>query len=467
MDEIQKQFDELFEKIDSLYQTKTSSKFKITLKGAASNISNLIDILLRKSLIKEDVYRYDDENSEGGFFLPEEKNFSDADKGVVIFVRLKAMINALDAQSSSLPESLEFFGEEYTENCRKILDYFSFHNYMASNNINTRTLKELTDRIVNGSDEIFKKVVLDNLKLLSDNFNSIKLFLEDITRYKKEIYKSLIRFDVFPKLPSDFTEQNFQDNPTVFLKKLEDFMKINSHEIIYNKNWAPEAIKECFNVTDIDALEKIKNTFLSESEKNKIENEANSPREKLFKLIVSLAGTKSVIEEIYFNFDYNIKLIQSREKSFMEKIQEILMKLFNIQNQEDFFHIEYINPTTKSIQKDTINIHDFMTLVKKKILLFAEIGKPNSSVYFKIKRGTEDALFNFLEETYINLMLMKERFVSIDAELRLNTPKNIRSKIKDIRNQIENLNSLLNKIGEQRRKFIIEQENFLKPSKKK
>ncbi|HOV15194.1 MAG TPA: hypothetical protein PK771_12975 [Spirochaetota bacterium] len=255
------------------------------------------------------------------------------------------------------------------------------------------------------------------------------------------------------------------DSPEIYMKKLEDFMKVNCPDIVFNKMWIPEAIKECYNINDNDALEKIMSTFLSESEKQRIESNTNSPREKLIKLICSLANTSHALDEIYSNFDYNLKLITNRDKSFVEKLQDVLRKLFNITNQEEFFHIEYINPQTKVIQKDIINIHEFMTGIKKKIILFSEINKPTSSVALKIKRGTEDALFNFLEETYLGLVLMKERFLGVDTELRLNTPKAVRSKFRELKTSIDELSSIITKVGEQRRRFIVDQEHFFKNSK--
>ncbi|HPO48872.1 MAG TPA: hypothetical protein PLO89_00970 [Spirochaetota bacterium] len=393
------------------------------------------------------------------------KNFNENQKGAAICERLKAVVTALEYQASSIPDSLEYFDDKYLENSRKVLSYFAFNNYVSANNINTRTLKELTDKIVNGNDEVFKRVVQDNLKLLSDNFQSIQFFLEEITKFKKENYKFLIRFDIFPNLSKEFTEKLFRDNPEVYMKKLEEFIKTNSPDIEFNRMWAPEAIKDCYNLNDSDALEKLISSFLSDSEKQKLESAANSPREKLMKLIGNLASSKSVLDEIYSNFDHNFKLIRGREKSFSEKLQDVLRKIFNIANQDDFFQIEYINPANKKIQKDIIKIDEFMSSVKKKILLFSEISKPLSSVSGKIKKGTEEALFNFLEETYLSLLLMKERFMGLDTELRLNAPKNIRSKLREIKPSLDNLNKIVTGVGEHRRKFIVEQEHFFKNSK--
>jgi hypothetical protein len=465
MSEIEEKFNSFLEDVDNIYQSKKIPKFKVTLKGTANNISNLMDILIRKSLIKEDIYNYDSIKRET-FFLPEEKNFTDMDKPRMIYERLKATINAFEYVSINIPESLFDFTEEYLENCRKLLEYFAFHTISSANNVNTRTIKELTDRIINGNDEIFKKVIQDNLKLLNDSYLSIRNYLEDITKFKKEEFKIRIRYEVFPVLPMEFTQKFFDDNQATYLKKLEDYVKINLPAIQFNRLWGGEAVKDCYSVDENEALKKLQSQYLPDSEKAKADTGVHSPREKLLKIVYSLANSKSLLEPLYFDFDYNLKIINNREKSFVEKFQDFLRKIMNISDQSEFYHIEYLNPSTKTIQKDIVNINEFMVLIKKKIALFSEILKSNSSVAVKINKGTEESLYKFLEDGYINLLLMKERIIGLDAELRLSTQKKLKSKFRNITDSAKEFEAYLIKVGEQRRRYIIEQEDFHKQKKK-
>ncbi len=468
MSEILKEFEVVFEQIEEMYNSKKIPKFKTNFKGAAYNISNLMDILIRKSLIKEEKYDYLSDEEKEKFFLPEEKNFLESERPKVLYERLTALIRCLNYQAEKLPEDIDEVDEQYLENTRKILDYFSFHNYNSSNTgINTRSLKEITDKIMHGSDEIFKKIVYDNLKLLADSFHNIQLTIEEFTKYKKEKYKFKFRYYVFPFLPKDLNDKLFQENNSLYLKKIEEFMNSNVFEISYNRFWINEAIKECYTVNEIEVLEKLKKNFLSEAEKKKTESIIHSPREKLLKLIMALANTKTLLEELYHGVEYNFGLIKNREKGFMEKLQDFLKKILNIASDEEFFHIEYINPTNQAIQKDIINIKEFLESMKKKISLFSEISRPTSNIYQKISRGTEDALYKFMEDTYFSVLLMKERINGIDSELKINIPKKIRLKIRDLSSFIDGLTTILTTIGEQRRKFVMEQEAFMKKAIKK
>jgi len=463
MADVESQFFNVLQEADEEFQAKKFPKLKITLRGASTNISNLIDILIRKSLVKQDAYNYEEEKD--AFSLPEEKAFLEGERGRIMFDRLKATSNALEFMANSMPENLDGFTEEYINNLVKIISYFAFNNFSGANNINTRTLKELVDKIIGGNDEIFKKVMQDNLKLLVDTYNSLQNFLEDITKFKKEEYKTLIRFEVFPHLPPNINEKLFDENQMEYTNRLEEWMKVNNSDIVFNKLWIGEAIKDCYATDDQAAFEKLVSYYKLDPESHRGEGKAASPREKLIKIILNLANTKKNIEDIYYDFDHNLKLVKNREKSFLEKLQDMLMKIMNISNQEDFFHVEYINPATKTVQKDIININDFILAIKKKILLFTELTKSTSTVYAKIHRGTEDALYKFLEDSYIELLLMKERIIGLDAEIRLITNKAIKKRFRNLVNPVKDFDGALSKIGEQRRRFIIEQENFSKQKK--
>lgn len=462
MSDIIKSFETVYDQIDATYLSKKIPKFKYLLKGAESNINNLLELLVRKSFLKEDLYNYNSVDVETSFFLPEEKNFMESDRPAKIYERLKATAYALDFLSANIPETVDEITEKYLENCRRILDYASFHNLSSSSaGINTKSLKEIYDRVLSCQDDVYKKIVVDSIKILSDNFHTIQTTVEEITKYKKEKYKYNFRYKVFPILPQNMNEKLFKENQAQFLKNLEDFMNKELLSVKYNKFWVGEAIKECYNLNEIDFLERLKKNFLSDLEKKKTENIINSPREKLVKLIVNMANLKNYIEELYYDLDYNIKLIKTREKNFSEKLQDVVRKILNIANDEDYFHIEYINPSTKAIEKDVINVTEFLTMIKKKIALFTEILKPTSNIYVKVSRGTEDALYKFLDDTYFSILLLKERVLGIETEIKLNIPKKLRGKLRDLSSNAETLGSFVMKIGEQRRKFIISQEKFL------
>ena len=120
---MQKEYEEFFARVGVLYQAKKIPKLKTLLRGAVTNISNLTNLLVRKSILKENLYDYS-VNNERSFFLPEEKPFLENEKSRVIYDRLKAFVNALEFQASSLSGDMDSVTDLYLKNCQKILSYF-------------------------------------------------------------------------------------------------------------------------------------------------------------------------------------------------------------------------------------------------------------------------------------------------------------------------------------------------------
>lgn len=452
-----KNFDALFLRIDTIFQAKKLPKLKTLFRGTINNVSNLVNLMVRKSLLKENLYNYAD-TDESKFFLPEEKTFMDNEKASVIYDRLKAFIDAIDFQAANLLDDFDSISKKYIDNCIKLLHYFAFNNYTSqSSGVNTRTLREMTDRIMASKDQILRRIVQDNLKLLSDNFNRSQNLLDEILKYKKDKYKALIKFHVFPFLPEVFTEKLLMENPTEYLKKLEKFIASNSPNISFNKGWMIEAIKLCYSTTEDSYLEYLKKEYLSNESKPKPKVNIHSPREKLLLMIREIAATADILEDSYFRLDQNIKFIHDRKRNFLEQFVEILKKALNTQ-QDQYFHIEYIDPISKKIKNDSVNIHDFFLTIKKKIALFKEIMKPNSSVYNKINSGTEEALYKFMEDTYFDLLLTKERINGISGEIRLKVPRKDRTQLKEMIGVMEKFEDAMKKVGDKRRKYVIEQD---------
>jgi hypothetical protein len=457
-------FEAAFARIEAKFRVKKLPKLKTLIRGAINNISNLTNLLVRKSLLKENFYSYsDDDANSRGINLPEEKAFMDNERPRVIYDRLKAQMNALDYQANLLNEEMDSITEKYLDDMNKVLSYFAFHNLNLSTvGINTRTIKELTDRIITGNDQILKRVVLDNLKLLQDNFNKIKKNIDELMVFKKEKYKALIRFKVFPNLPKEFNEKLFQENPSQYLQKLEKFIALNNADIGFNKNWIAEAINACYKIKEEDSLKKITTMFLDDL--NKEDNPTHSiytPREKLLAIIKIISNSVNILEKLYVFTEQNIKLQSNRKKGFFEQIIDSFRKAMTSASQDDFFQLEYIHPINKSIQNDVININEFMLSIKKKILLFSNLTKEDSKVADKIKRGTEEALFKFIDETYFDMLLTKERILGINGEIRLRINKKLRQNLKDIGEPIEKFEEILKNISELRRKYVLDQEKYM------
>lgn len=452
------EFNSIFARIEAQFQLNKFPKLKLLFKNAINNITNLTNLLLRKSLLKDNFYGYTNEY-EYTFFLPEEKELIDKEKPRVMFERLKAFMNALDFQSNNLPSFMDSLSDEYIKNCQKCLSYFEFHNFKStSTSINTKILRTMIDRILTEKDQILKRVILDNLKLLEDNFIKIKYIIDDFIKFKKERYFSIIRFKVFPFLKEEFNEKLLHDNPSDFLNRLFRYMKQNTPDIVFNKEFIFEAIKSCYEISEKEALEKLKKELLNEVKVDKAKISILSPREKLFNIINYISNANLNLEKIYIMINQNLNFLHDRKKNIIEKILEMFKNSISSSHENNYFKIDYIDPSTKKIQNDTINISDFLINMKKKIVLFNEMLKPDSQIYKKIKASNEDSIYKFLEKTYFDLMLTKERIIGLDGEIRLKISKKNRSNLKEISEPVVKLNEILLKTGEMRRKYVMEEE---------
>ena len=103
-----------------------------------------------------------------------------------------------------------------------------------------------------------------------------------------------------------------------------------------------------------------------------------------------------------------------------------------------------------------------MGSIKKRIQTFEEILKPNTDANYKIKNGTNESLLKFLDSTYFSLLLLKERIISINLEIRAHASGMLKSKLRDLTASAQSLEQHLNLVGMKRRRFVMDQEQFNK-----
>jgi len=451
---VSEDFEALLEQLEAKYNNRTIPYFKNSLKSASNNLTNLIELLVRKSMIKQDMYNYKDSDNHNSFYLSEQKNFTEIERAKVMYDKIKELIGALDFQSTNALNDISDIDDEFLENSRRILDFIAFHNLNnPTAGIYTRTVNDMINKILSSNDQIMTRIMQDIIKLLTENYRSIQRLTEELTKFCKEKYKISIRLKLYPSLPGSFSPNNFNQNPQGYLAALKDYMQNNPTGIEYNQYWIQEAIRDSININDDEALEAVKSSFLSESEQKRADNKAKSPREALLVIIKNLSLAKDHLDDIYFKIDHNIKITQMQRKTLGEKIADVLKKILNTGTSDEFFQIEYINPITKKIEKDTVNIQDFLISIKKQVALLSQISKPTSPIYLKIKNATEESIFKFFKDTFLNIILIKERLVGIDGEFRLRYSNKLKKKFKSISEPIENLNDILQKITEQRQKY--------------
>lgn len=461
---MQNDFIEIFEKINSTYKIKHLPKLRTLFKGASTNLLNLINLLVRKSLLKENLYNYDEEKNE--FSLPEEKPFLEGEKSRVLYDRLKATLHAFDYLANNIPSDIYSLSLTFLDNIRKLLNYFSFHYFISSSNINTKALKEMCDRLLASNDKIINKILEDNIKLLSDNYKKILSLTDELLKIKKEEYKYNIRFKVFPFLHDSLDYNLLKENPALFLKNVSEYMKTQTPDIPIYKNWLIEALTSCFTKTENEELEALKKNFLF-AEKNIQQPQVLSSREKLIKIIKTISQTHIILEKLYLILENNLKIIKEQKKGFFENFLSSIKKAFRTKDEEYIFVLEYINPKTKNIEKEEINFFNFIESLKKKIVLYKAIQKSDSQINEKINRGTEDSLYKFIEDNYFDLLLLKERIIGLEGEIRLKVNKRFKYKLKDIAEDIEKLDEILKTIAEERKKYVLEEEKKISGNQKK
>lgn len=449
MSEMYDEYLKVFAQIDKVFFNSKFPKLKNAMKNSITYINNISDLLIRKSLLKEDRYNYD-EASPDNFYLPEEKVFPGEQKATELHKRLKYLTHALSYLSEHIPFSIEEVSEDnYLENCRKVLDYFSFHKMAsASLGINSRTLKETFDKASRIEEENFKKLLSDNLKLLVESYTLINQYTGELTKIEKELYKTKVRFEILDGLAlPQFSSETFFSNKNKYINELSRYIIEKEIPIKINPFWLLEVVNEYYSIDEIEILKRITNTYLTPAEIKKYQVKI-SPREELTQVIFEIAAMSSLLNDLYHDFNYNYKILREDKKSLLNKLKKMLSAILRIEDTTQIINIQYVNPFSKQTETESVNLTAYGESLKKKVDKYIEIRTPNSSINNKIKNQEPlESMEKFANTLYYDLKLTNVKIAAIDSEMRMNTNSKKRSEMKNLMGTIQRLEIAIGNIA--------------------
>ena len=123
---------------------------------------NVFNIFLRKSMIMEDPYKYDEKIAE--VKTPSEENFIDSEKQDQMSQRLSAFHSQLEFLNTYYQFSIDFLNIGRIKRIIGLIKYLKWSSLeSSSSNIISRTVGEYVNRIKRGTDKISIQIITDSV----------------------------------------------------------------------------------------------------------------------------------------------------------------------------------------------------------------------------------------------------------------------------------------------------------------
>ncbi len=407
---------------------------------------NIYNILLRKALVQEDPYKYDQKITE--VTVPPQGNFMESEKQEKISQRLSEFHSQLDFLNNYYQFSLEFLTLDRIKRIVGLVQYINWLRLIeTSTNITTVALAQELNKIRQGSDKLAAGIINDSTVQIGTNVKQILTMLKEIAFYLRETYKLELRRDVISRLPD-------LANKEEAVNKIKRLFRQEKGD----KPFFPELVEEVLAEDYSDNRQELRAEVLSklsvQEVKKKVSQEGHTYKTILLESIRLLASTGSYLNDSLKKLTDNNLILLNRKQSFGEKFKQWLQKVAQKGEPSQIIDVEYFDSISSATRIEKLDFKLFLEDTQQKARLFSAIYNKMSTAYLRLESASEDQIFKFLDINLKELHLIYRRLEGLNTYFRSEAPTEERGRIKGIKIELSSMKNSLVKSNQKKHEYV-------------
>lgn len=404
---------------------------------------NLYDLLIKKSVIKEDPYRLDKEIS--GLQQIDNNQFAETDRHTIIGLRLSDYETMLDWVCTYYKFSVDNFS---ISSIKKFIDFNNSFQWSSlsenSSQPNTRGLAGIVSEVRNTMDAFTIGTLGDILSKCKKCTTDLADLFKDLADFEKECYKYKIRKDVF--MSPKFDEDKAFNSPNEEMAQIKRaFPSVFGKEPFYTQ-LVEEIIKEDQGADKEklrDAL--LKKLEVRQEQPKKKKAKTIDTKEILMTAVQSLYAFATPLETIHSKLNENNKLIKEAANKGIAKLFDVLRKALNLEEKPIIYDVTIIEPGTNAQKKKKIDFYPFCADIKKRVSYYNAFATKSSPGYKKFSEIIPTKVLEFLNKQISDIQNISITLKALDTYFKNSTVPEIRSKIRGLSMELTTLkNCILN-----------------------
>lgn len=431
------------------------------LKGAirlfTSAFEGIYNLFLKKGLVTEDPYKYEQKISE--ISPPSSDSVLDSEKINAISQRLSVYDSQLDFLNNFYQFSPDFITMSRIKKIIVLIKWVKWEKLSESSiEINTKILAELFGRITQGTDQISSSLIKDSLKRMAELTRKIVSILKAVSVYQREKYKFDIRSNIIVNL--EITSDEMQAKPEdAFIKIKQNFVKIMGKGIPFYS----ELIKEIFEEESDSEGDSIKSELLKKLAVKEVKKEKEKEinyRQLLIETLRVLSTVSIPMEQAFNKLDFNNSLIKEKALSFGDKFKLWIMSLSQKDTGKKIIAIEIFDERFSSTKTIQLNFPDFLMNGRNKMRVMASLSNKVSTTYRKLETASEETILNFINKSLEDITILSMKLDPVNTYLKSEAGREQRNALKGVRIEYTSIKNILVKTNQKRHDYISRMEEI-------
>ena len=432
-------------------EKKELQDLKGSIRLFTSAFDGIYQLFLKKGLVAEDPYKYEQKISD--ISPPSKDVVLDSDKNNTISQRLSVYDSQLDFLNNFYQFNTEFITMPRIKRIIVLIKWIMWEKLSETSlDINTKMLAEITGKITQGTDQMSINLINDSLKRMRELSKKIVSKLKVISFYQREKYKLDIRNNIIVQLK--ITSEIMQANPEAALLKIkQNFVKIMGKGIPFYA----ELIKEIFSEESDSEGGSLKSELIKKLSIKTVEKEKKEDinyRHLLMDTLRILSAVSIPLEQALNKLDFNNALIQEKTLSFGEKFRQWVMNLSQKENIKKIIEIDIFDERLSSTKTIQLDLTEYLENGRKKMRIMASLSNKVSTTIRKLETASDDAVLNFISKSLEDLTIVANKLDPVNIYLKGEADRDQRKALKAVKIEFTSIKNILVKTNQKRHEYI-------------
>lgn len=430
----------------------TLPRLKESLRVFQSLFENLYNILLRKALIQEDPYKYEQKISE--IEVPPTGDILELEKGEKLSQRLSAFHVQLEFLNTYYQFSVDFIDLQRIRRIIGLVRYINWaHVSETSPDATTAVFAEALGKIRPGSDNISTGIVSSSLAQMQSVSRTILARLKEILGFQRQSYKLTLRRRLFPSL-----RQTLAKLYAVSADKAYERLKIVFSATMKGQPFYRDLVTELLEEEFSEDAPKLRQQCLTGLKI--IEEKSAEVRKKPDYRVILMEAIRMILPAgghlryALRKVVTNQEMLEKSRRGLGGKFRSWLQKTLRNREQSRTVEIRYFDSRTSTTQTESIDFQKFVEGVRRKSSLFDGLNQPDSASFARLSEASEQQIDTFLKKNIGELQLLHRRLQGLNDLFRQEASTEQKEQLKGIKIELSGLKNCFVRANRRRYEYV-------------
>jgi len=416
-------------------------------------VKNLNEMLIKKSLIVPDPYKFDKRISD--IVVPETAVFPDNEVANILGARIsdyEVMLDFICTYFSFTVENISIPTIKKLLEFNKVFDWKNISSNSAS--CNTRNLANLLSSAKKNAPGVIISMINDSCSKSAESIEKINSGLNELGIFQRELYKGELRQDVFNH--PDFSKEKAFSSPE---NEMAEIKRLFSKVIGKRKPFYNELIGELIAEDQGDDKQKAREAVLKRLEvKNasatvtKKKKEGPNAHKMLMDTTFCFGAIAPTLQQIHGKLQENFDIVFEAKKGFGPMLAAMLKKAFRVPEKEKVCNVNIVESSGRTRQ-EKVRVSELFANINQKIRIYGGIAVKGNE-YQKIDAADETAILNFVNKQISECQSLFSVLNALDSYFKSTVDPIKKAKIKGLSLELSTLRSSIVNVNKKRGEFI-------------